>query len=77
MDASITECSFDSQVTWVIDELCLFVGHVIDGCLDNQALTDVRFSGAGSMYSHVLTVHFTYMYHCPDTNPAPGVEKVP
>ena len=47
MDDLITERSSDSQATWVIDVLRLFIRHVIHGCLDNQAPADVRSTGAG------------------------------
>ena len=44
-----TEHNFESQATRVIDVLCLFF-DVIRGCLYNQALTDVRSTGAGIKY---------------------------
>ena len=42
-----TERSFDSQAIWAIEVLGLFSWHVINGCLYNQALADVRSTGAG------------------------------
>ena len=47
IDDLTTERSFDSQATWVIDELFLFYLHAIHGRLYNQALADVRSTGAG------------------------------
>ena len=47
MDDLTTERRFDSQATWVIDVLGLSFGHVIHGCFYNQALADVRSTGAG------------------------------
>ena len=39
--------SFDSNATWVIDVFGLYFWHDIHGCLYNQALADVRSTGAG------------------------------
>ena len=45
MDDLATECSFDSQDTWVIGVLSLIFWHVIQGCLHNQVLADVQLTG--------------------------------
>ena len=43
----VTDRGFDSQATWFIDVLGLFIfWPVSDGCLYNQALADVRSTGA-------------------------------
>ena len=42
MDDLNTESSFGSQDACGIDVFGLFFGHVIHGCLCNQALADVR-----------------------------------
>ena len=41
-----TERSFNSQARWAIDELWLFCWHVIQGCLYNLVLADVRSTRA-------------------------------
>ena len=45
MDDLLNERSIDSQATWVIDVLGLF-SDVIYGSLNNQALAEVRLTGA-------------------------------
>ena len=47
MDDLTTEHSFDLQATWAIGVLGIFVANVIHWCLYNQAMTDVRSTGAG------------------------------
>ena len=42
-----TERNFDSQATWVIDVVIVFHCNVIHGCLYNQAMADIRSTGAG------------------------------
>ena len=46
MDDLKTERSFDSQAMWVIDALGFLFWHVVYECLYNQALADVRSTGA-------------------------------
>ena len=46
-DDLTTERSFDSQATWVIDGPGISFWHVIHRFLYNQALADVRSTGAG------------------------------
>ena len=45
MDNLTTECSFDSQAMWVIDLLGLI--FLLFWCLYDQALADIRSTGAG------------------------------
>ena len=52
------ERSFDSQATWLIDELSLFFRHVVHGCLYNQTLADIRSTGAGIMSVLYLPFEF-------------------
>ena len=51
-----TERSFDSQATWVIDVLGISIWHVIHGFLYNQALADVRSTGAGIKCLYCMTL---------------------
>ena len=46
-DDLTTGLSFDSKATWVTDVLSMLFWHVIHGCLYNQALADIRSTGAG------------------------------
>ena len=43
--------------TWVTDVLDLFFWHVIYRCVYNQALADVRSTGAGIKYIFCITLH--------------------
>ena len=47
MDDLTIERSFGSQATWVIDVLGLYFWRVSHGCFYNQAIEDVRSTGAG------------------------------
>ena len=47
-DDLTTERNFDSQASWVINMVGLFSFPFINGCLYNQALTDVQSTGAGN-----------------------------
>ena len=60
MDDLTTENSFNSQATWVIMSLI----YLLDpGCLYNQALADVRSTGAGirCVYCTMLSMGNTYL----------------
>ena len=52
--ALTTQCSFDLQAMWVIDGPGVFTLHIINVCLYNQALADVRSTGAGINYLHCI-----------------------
>ena len=47
MDDLTSDRSFDSQATYVIDVLGLFLWHGIHGRLYNRALADVRSTSVG------------------------------
>ena len=59
LDNFKTECNFESQATWVIDVVGLFLRHDTDGCLYNQVLADIRSTGAGNkcLYMYCMYVY--------------------
>ena len=61
MDDLNTECSFDSQTMWVINVL-----GVIHWYLYNQALEDVRSTGAGIkiLYCTIVFVNKAITFFC-------------
>ena len=58
MDNLIAERNFDSQATWVIDVLGLFV-DVIHGYLYKEALADSRSTDAGIKRQYYIIFHCT------------------
>ena len=56
MDYLTTKHSFDSQATWVIDMFGLLFCHLMFGCVYNQALADVRSTGAGIEFCTACSV---------------------
>ena len=51
------------KATLGVDVLGLFFGHSIHWCLSNQALADVRSTGAGINYPHCTNVSVSNNWH--------------